>query len=140
MCLRAGTSCSILVVDDEPSILRMISRVLIETGCHVLTAPTAEDALELVATAQPSVVIADIRLPGMSGVELTAEIKRDRPAVPVLLISAYREPHGHAADGFIGKPFDNDELLDEVNRLMQAGANATSTAHYGGEWPIGLRY
>jgi CheY-like chemotaxis protein len=139
MRLRAGNQCSILVVDDEPSILRMISRVLIETGCEVMTAGSAETALELVEASEPSVVIADIRLPGMSGVELTAEIKRDRPDVPVLLISAFQEPSAHDADGFIGKPFDNDELLDEVNRLMNTRAEARRTVAFGGDWPLDIR-
>jgi CheY-like chemotaxis protein len=126
MALEADNLCSILVVDDEPSILRMISRVLMETGCDVLTAGSAEAALTLFEAAEPSVVIADIRLPGMSGVELSEELKRSRPALPVLLISAYREPDEHTADGFIGKPFDNDQLLDEVNRLMGRTGQAAS--------------
>lgn len=140
MPLRAGNQCSILVVDDEPSILRMISRVLIETGCEVVTAVNAEAALELVEASEPNVVIADIRLPGMSGVELTAEIKRDRPDMPVLLISAFHEPSAHTADGFIAKPFDNEELLDEVNRLMQTVPEGRAATLYGGEWPAKIRY
>ena len=140
MPLRAGSQCSILVVDDEPSILRMISRVLIETGCEVMTAANAEAALQLVEASEPSVVIADIRLPGMSGVELTAEIKRDRPDVPVLLISAFQEPSAHTADGFIAKPFDNEELLDEVNRLMHSGPEDRGSKIDGGAWPLDIRF
>jgi CheY-like chemotaxis protein len=121
MKISGGDSCSILVVDDEPSILRMIGRVLLETGCQLYTAGSAEDAMELVDSAEPDLVIADIRLPGMSGVDLASEIKRDRPETPVLLISAYREPDDHSADGFLGKPFDNEELVDRVHSLLNGG-------------------
>jgi CheY-like chemotaxis protein len=118
MRICAGDACSILVVDDEPSIVRMIRRVLLETGCQFYTAATAEDAIQLVDSAEPDLVIADIRLPGMSGTDLASEIKRERPDTSVLLISAYREPEDHDADGFLGKPFDNEELVDRVQSLL----------------------
>ena len=83
-----------------------------------MTAVNAEEALGLLEGSKPLVVISDIRLPGMSGVELAERIKEARPDVPVLLISAFREPAGHKADGFIAKPFDNDELLERVQEML----------------------
>jgi DNA-binding response OmpR family regulator len=133
MKICSGDACSILVVDDEPSILRMIGRVLLETGCQLYTAGTAEDAMQLVDTAEPDLVIADIRLPGMSGTDLASEIKRDRPDTPVLLISAYREPENHDADDFLGKPFDNEELVDRVQSLLNGAAPQTQARRPGPE-------
>ena len=108
----------ILVVDDEPSILRMMGRVLLETGHPVLTASNGQEALDVIAETHPAVVIADIRMPIMDGLELTRRIKLDHPGTRVLLISAYHEPTVHDADSFIGKPFDNDELLARVTSLI----------------------
>jgi CheY-like chemotaxis protein len=114
------SNCTILIVDDEPPILRMLGRVLGTVGCELVMAGDAEEALELATDHRPDVVISDIRLPRMSGVELTEEIRRRLPDARVLLISAYREPAEHSADAFLAKPFDNDELLERVEDLVSA--------------------
>ncbi len=114
------SSCTILVVDDEPPILRMLGRVLSGAGYELVTATDAEEALELVDEKRPDIVISDIRLPRMSGIELTSEIRKRLPGVRVLLISAYQEPAGHDADAFIAKPFDNDYLIERVEDLVNA--------------------
>ena len=113
-------SCTVLVVDDEPPILRMLGRVLSGAGCDLVTASDAEQALQLVEDRRPHVVISDIRLPRMSGIELTSEIRKRLPQARVLLISAYQEPAYHDADAFIAKPFDNEELLERVEDLASA--------------------
>ncbi|HLA82794.1 MAG TPA: response regulator [Thermoleophilia bacterium] len=104
-----------LVVDDEPTILRLVVLVLQDLGYETLAAPDAETAAGILAFRRPDLIITDVRLPGTDGVELTRHIKAAPPlqSTPVLLISAY-EPPSHAGDGFLPKPFDIDGLTDFV--------------------------
>jgi len=113
-----GNLC--LIVDDEPAILRLVSVVLQDMGCETLSAPNAEAAMELLQTAHPDVIITDVRLPGIDGIELTRKIRSDETlsATPVLLMSAYGEPRGHEGDDFLAKPFDIDGLIDFVSRYI----------------------
>jgi CheY-like chemotaxis protein len=113
-------SITCLVVEDEPAVRRLVSIVLEELGCRVLTAPDAEAALELLATARPDLVLADVRLPGMDGIELARRLKRapHLARVPVLLMSACGEPPHHDGDGFLPKPFDLEQLTDFLARYL----------------------
>lgn len=106
------TTC--LVVDDEPAILRLVAVVLRDMGCETLTAGNAESALEIAEKTEPDLVISDVKLPGMDGVELAKRLK-SRDNTPVLLMSAFGEPRTHEGDGFLAKPFDIDGLVDFVS-------------------------
>jgi CheY-like chemotaxis protein len=106
------TTC--LVVDDEPAILRLVVVVLRDLGCETLTAANAESALEIAEKADPDLVISDVKLPGMDGLELAKRLK-SKENRPVLLMSAFGEPRVHAGDGFLAKPFDIDGLVDFVS-------------------------
>jgi CheY-like chemotaxis protein len=110
---------TVLVVDDEPTILRMIGRILADLPCQIVTAYDAESAVELIDAGSPDLVITDIKLPGMDGLELAKSIKARNPALPVLLVSAYGEPRAHEGDAFIAKPFDNDHLVAVVKRCLE---------------------
>lgn len=100
----------------------MVSRVLKSMGCEVLPADDAEAAIDKVERAQPNLVLSDVRLPGMSGVELAQQIKDKAlaPGTTIVLMSAYGEPHHHQADAFIAKPFDPDELIELLDPLLAA--------------------
>jgi CheY-like chemotaxis protein len=126
---------TVLVVDDEPTIVRMIGRILSELPCRVLTCYDAESAMQVVDAEQPHLVITDVRLPGMDGIELTDAIKRSPAPPPVLLLSAYGEPRAHAGDGFIAKPFDNDDLISAVKRCLGLHARSVFYAE-AGDWPF----
>jgi len=106
----------VLVVEDDPAIRRMVSLVLEEQGYEALTAEDAEMAMELVSKHSPSAVISDVRLSGMDGATLSRRIKStpEFANTSVLLISAYPEPDGHAADTFLAKPFDVNALIEWV--------------------------
>jgi two-component system alkaline phosphatase synthesis response regulator PhoP len=109
-----------LVVDDEPAILRLVAVVLRDLGCDTLVAPDAEAALNLVENEHPDVVISDVKLPGMDGVELARRIKSNgEKGTPVLLMSAFGEPRNHLGDGFLAKPFDIDGLVDFVSPYVE---------------------
>lgn len=110
---------SILVVDDEPAFLRMLTTAVRLLGYEPISAPTAEAALEVLSEKQPSLIVTDVRLPGMDGIALARAIKSSI-ATPVLLMSAYGRPPAHEGDGFIGKPFQLDELSAAIGECIQA--------------------
>jgi CheY-like chemotaxis protein len=91
-----------------------------------VTAVDAESALRLVRETQPDVVISDIQLPGMSGLDLVDEILQLESPPPVILISAHDEPKNHKAVAFIPKPFDPDQLLRIVQPFLDDRRNRRS--------------
>ena len=119
---------TLLIVDDEPSIVKALLRVLRDEGYRVLSAYDAEEALRLVAAEPVDVVLSDIDMPGMSGLELMSRLRRNHPAV-VRLVLTGRASLAHAVaainDGevfrFMTKPWDMDELREV---LRQAAARA----------------
>jgi CheY-like chemotaxis protein len=117
-----------LVVDDEPAILRLVAIVLRELGVETLTATDAETATQILKSSVPDLIVSDVRLPGMSGVEFAHQVKADRRLrkTPVLLMSAYSEPKDHEGDAFFPKPFDIAELEDIIARFIGATAEAGS--------------
>ena len=115
-------SDTILIVDDEKNIRRTLRMILEGEGFEVLEAGSAEEGLPLIDERAVDLVVLDVRLPGMTGVEFVRQVKHDPrfADVPVLLMSAYGDPARHAADGFLAKPFDVENLTAEVQRLLCA--------------------
>lgn len=112
---------SVLVVDDEPAIRKVVTSALSELGCDdTVEVGDAETALQIIERQRPDVVITDVKLPGISGVDLARLIKGDArmKATPVFLMSAYGEPDGHVADGFLPKPFSMDDLVRLVGSSL----------------------
>ncbi len=103
-----------LIVEDEPAILRLVTLVLQDLGFEVMVASDAETALEMVSRQRPDILLADVELPGMNGIELARRLKLDQSLahMPVLLMSAYGEPPDHRGDGFLPKPFTPEELTE----------------------------
>ncbi len=108
----------VLVVDDHSVVRRGTRRILEEAGIEVASeAATAEQVLEIIDHAAPDVVLADVRLPGMSGIELIAELRRHRPETRVLVLSSYNDP-GYVraaleagAAGYMLKTASDEELI-----------------------------
>jgi len=113
---------TILIVDDEPGVLRMLGLLLRESGCQVTMVSTAEAALACMETLHPDLVLTDVRLPGMDGIELTHRIRSDTDLrdTAVVLMSAYGRPPRSEEDEFVPKPFDIDKLLDIVEEHAHA--------------------
>jgi two-component system KDP operon response regulator KdpE len=109
----------VLVVDDEPQILRGLRTNLVARGYEVDTAPDGEAALDLAAQRRPDIVILDLGLPGIDGVEVIRGL-RTWTTVPIIVLSA-REQESQkvdaldaGADDFVTKPFGMGELLARV--------------------------
>src|SRR5438477_6262061 len=85
---------SVLVVDDSHDTCRLLARLLVRHGCAVACANGGEQALSYLATAVPSLVILDLMMPGMDGLQVLRSIRRDSrtAAVPVVLFSAVADP------------------------------------------------
>ena len=124
---RSPSLARILVVDDEPSVRRMLKRLLSEQGYAVVEAGDGSEALEIVIRDESGLdlVITDVKMPVMSGKELGRLLKVTLPGLPVLYISAY------AADGaivpadpgspapFLRKPFEPDDLILKVSMMLR---------------------
>jgi DNA-binding NtrC family response regulator len=122
--LPETSNLTILYVEDEPELREHVAFALTLHFENVLTAINGREALELFKINRPDVVISDIRMPIMDGLELTAELKRNFPDVPVILCTAFTDTAyllraielGVAA--YIPKPIDTARMLDAVNRAV----------------------
>ena len=109
----------ILVVDDEPQITRVLRTALVSNGHDVTVAQNGMEALELFLKVQPDLVITDLAMPGMDGIELTRAV-RERSAAPVIVLSVRNQDAqkvaalDEGADDYITKPFSIQELLARV--------------------------
>ena len=114
----------ILVVDDEPNYLVVLSELLRDEGFEVFTAPDGDDALKIVKEVDLDMVISDMQMPGMDGMALLGEIKKLDDDLPVLIITAYAEVDKAVkamqagAFSYLSKPFSNDELIVSINKAV----------------------
>lgn len=115
----AGT---VLLVDDELLVRMSTADMLGELGYNVVEAGSAEEALQLVACGQPvDVLVTDHLMPGISGVELAYELRRQRPHLPVLVVSGYADVEGLAPDlARLVKPFRQADLAAKLRDLPGA--------------------
>jgi DNA-binding NtrC family response regulator len=123
---RAGAGASILVVDDETAVRRFATRVLQREGYAVVEATDGMEALELVRRNGVSVeiVVSDIVMPRLNGVELMKALSESHPRLPVVLMSGYAtaalsELGIVAPCSILTKPFPAERLLAEVQRCIR---------------------
>jgi len=115
----------ILVVDDDPALLRLLSMRLSAVGYEVAAVESGEKAVAQIPTFQPHLVITDLRMDGMDGMALFDQIHQRSSALPVIILTA----HGSIPDavdatsrgvfGYLTKPFDSKDLLDQVTRALR---------------------
>src|SRR5581483_6786042 len=121
---RGVSRARVLVVDDEPQILRALQIKLRSAGYSVETAETAEDALAKAAMRPPEAIILDVLLPDGSGTDVCREL-RSWSAVPILVLSAVGEESEKiaaldaGADDYVTKPFSGDELLARLRAALR---------------------
>ena len=106
----------VLVVDDEPQVAAMLRDALLDGGYLVKIAVSGGEALKLLPVFQPDVVLLDVMMPGMSGVEVLEHLRREHPRVPVVMVTANRDEQAarrmltRGAFDYLPKPFDFDVL------------------------------
>jgi two-component system, OmpR family, KDP operon response regulator KdpE len=123
------STANILVVDDEPQIRRVLRSTLSFRGYTISEAKTGEEALELVRKLKPDLVLLDVNLPGMSGIETCREIRRssDAPIIMLTVRSAERDKVvalDAGADDYVTKPFGIEELLARVRASLRRHPSA----------------
>lgn len=122
----AASDKVLLLVDDEPNILRALTRLLRRDGYRILTADTPEEALVLLAQHPVQVIVSDQRMPSMTGTEFFARVKDLYPKTVRLILSGYTDlksvtdaiNHG-AIYRFLTKPWDDEELRDQIAQAFR---------------------
>jgi CheY-like chemotaxis protein len=112
----------ILVVDDDPDVRELVGAVLTEASFTVVEAASADDALAVMPTVSDLLLLlTDIRMPGMNGIELAERAKKTSPGLRVLFMSGYAAEYkiDTARQDFISKPFQPRELLGCVYELIR---------------------
>jgi CheY-like chemotaxis protein len=118
----------ILVVDDNPTNLKLVSDLLEWSGYEILRAGDAEEALRVIQTSMPDLILMDIALPGMDGLTFTRQLKSDSSTkhIRIVALTAFAmkgdEQKAYAAgcDGYIAKPIDTRTLPDQVARILES--------------------
>ena len=129
-------SQKVLVIDDEPSITRSITRALEDRSYQVETAPTGEQGLGILERMRPHVVLLDLKLPDANGFDLIARIRKIEPATQVIVITAFGDTKAAVravklgATDFLRKPYDLDELILAVETALRAFARETQLTMY----------
>jgi two-component system, OmpR family, KDP operon response regulator KdpE len=119
-----ASAYTVLVIDDEPPILRFLRTSLSAAGYRVVTADDAKEALTALAAEKPDIVILDLGLPDRSGFEVIAEIRKQSP-VPIIVLSARSDERSKVqaldlgADDYVGKPFGMAELTARMRAALR---------------------
>lgn len=124
----------ILIIEDDPDIMRLLSRTLSGAGYHVIHAYGGEDALRKVRAAAPALILTDLAMPQMSGVEVIQTLKGDPDTthIPVIAVTAHMwdniaQSAGQVGvDGFINKPFSSKTLLKEVAVILSGASRGAA--------------
>ncbi len=125
----------VLLVDDEPSIVKMVSKRLEVEGFEVLVAIDGQEALKKVQAEAPDVVILDLMLPKLNGYEVCMMLKEDAryQKIPVVMFTAKAQEQDEklglacGADAYVRKPFKAQELLDQIRALAHKPLPMNST-------------
>jgi len=117
----------ILIVDDDDQLRQSFDKLLTEEGHAVQTAPAGETAIAMVRESVPDLVVMDVRLPGMSGLETFRAIREIEPKLPVIVMTAFGttetaiEATKLGAFEYVLKPFEIPEILALIDQALEAG-------------------
>jgi FixJ family two-component response regulator len=120
----------VAIVDDDESVQRALQDLIESDGLSALCFSSAEQFLDSEARSQAACLIADLRMPGMSGLELQAQLKAQRCPIPIIFITAHGDAEmriyamREGAVEFLSKPFDDEVLLQAVNTALDRRRNA----------------
>lgn len=131
-----GTPVRILVVDDEAVLAELLGAALRHQGWQTRTASNGWEALDLVEEYDPDLVVLDIQMPGLDGMETLDRLRKKRPRLPVLFLTARDALADRVAglragaDDYVTKPFDLDEVAARIDALLRrAGMSTLSASH-----------
>ncbi|MDP9326536.1 MAG: response regulator transcription factor [Candidatus Dormibacteraeota bacterium] len=122
---------TILVVDDEPQIVRLVRDHLEAVGFSVLEASDGRGAVRAVTVERPDLVVLDLGLPGLDGLEITRALRKDNP-VPIIMLTARSDESDKlvglelGADDYITKPFSPKELVARVRAVLRRAESAAA--------------
>jgi DNA-binding NtrC family response regulator len=123
---------TILVADDDPHIQEVLDVRLSSAGYEVILASDGREALEVLARTPVDLVISDIRMPGLDGLELQARLEKTAPKLPIIFLTAYGSIQDavqaikSGAVDYLTKPFEGRELLDKVSKVLQKAGPGSS--------------
>jgi len=118
---------NILIIDDEELIIKSLSRLLEKNGYEVYIAKNGQDAVVMAEEANFDLILADMRMPGINGVEAVREIyniNKKRKKIPAIFITGYadeiaeEEAQKLAPEAYLYKPFDTDELMYKIKKAI----------------------
>ena len=118
------STATILIVDDEPQIRRVMRTTLSSNGYSVIEARSGEEALDIIGKERPELVLLDVNMPGMSGLEVCREI-RDQSEVAIIMLTVRNSEHDKVlaldagADDYVVKPFSIEELLARIRAALR---------------------
>jgi two-component system phosphate regulon response regulator PhoB len=129
----------ILVIEDDPDTQEMLCDILSDAGYNPLSAPDGEQGLELAENAQPGLILLDLMLPGMDGLEVCRQLSSSdvTRSIPVIILTARQElpvklsSFMAGAKRFLTKPFETDVLLSEISRTFRQ-ASLGDSRHFDG--------
>jgi len=120
--MSQASSATVLVVDDDPAVREVTAAMLEDLGYGVVEADSGQTALDLLARdSSIDLMMADLSMPGMNGMELMQHAAQRRPGLPVLLVTGYADESSIAAAGvdrLVLKPFRNEELARKVRMAL----------------------
>jgi two-component system KDP operon response regulator KdpE len=129
------STATILIVDDEPQIRRVMRTTLSSNGYSVIEARSGEEALEVMRTDRPELVLLDVNMPGMSGLDACREI-RDKSEVAIIMLTVRNTEHDKVlaldagADDYVVKPFSIEELLARIRAALRRTSAAEGLPTY----------
>jgi DNA-binding NtrC family response regulator len=117
----------LLVIDDERIVLESCRRIFSEEGVEIATASSGEEGLALARTGAYDLVVTDLKMPHLGGMEILKTLRSERPGLPVVVFTGYadndtaREALGNGAVEFLAKPFTPEELVSLIDRVLEGG-------------------
>jgi two-component system response regulator AtoC len=120
-----GKRIKVLIIDDDPEIIWILTEALQEEGYHILSADGGKPGLKIAKAEKPELVLLDIKMSDMNGLEVLEKIKEHSKSTAVIMLSAHGETKmvvqamQYGATDFVTKPFDKDELLITINKVLE---------------------
>ncbi len=129
--MSADTSVSLVLIDDNPGSLEMLSTALARPGLRIFTAQDPEEGVEMVFREHPQIVLTDLVMPGINGIEVLERIVEFDPAIDVILMTAHYtsetavEAIRKGASDYLNKPVSIAALRERIGTLIEEAQNAS---------------